>query len=73
MEWMIEKTLRPRKNINVTVFGTPQIQLGDIVTINYDMPEGVKFVDPSKQFVVYAMDHSRNNAGMSTTLGLSEV
>ena len=73
MGWMIDKTIRQRKNINMSVFGMPQIQLGDIVNIDYDLPEGVKFVDPSKQFVVYSIDHARSATGITTSLGLAEV
>lgn len=73
MEWLIQKTLMPKKQIYVSTFGMPQIQLGDIVTMNYDLPEGVKFVDETKQFVVYSIDYSRNQSGMNTSLGLLEV
>ena len=66
-------TLRPRKELVVSVFGMPQIQLGDIVSINYDLPEGVKFVDTSKQFVVSTIDYSRNLDDTSTILTLSEI
>lgn len=73
MEWLVNKTLRERKSIGVNVFGTPQIQLGDIVTINFDMPEGNVFVDKTKQFVVQSIDVSRNQTMSSTYLSLVEV
>lgn len=73
MEWLISKTLRLRKNVVVNVFGMPQMQLGDLVTINYDLPEGVKFVDPNTQYIVYSIDHNRDSSGVSTTLSLVEV
>ena len=73
MEWLINKTLVPKSSLMVSTFGMPQIQLGDILTIDYDMPEGVKFVETDKQFVVYSIDHARDPNGMSISLGLMEI
>lgn len=73
MEWMINKTVRERQAVDAQVFGTPQLQLGDLVTIDYDMPEGNSFVDTTKQFVVYGIDFSRSLGEKSTFLRLVEV
>jgi len=73
MEWLINKTLRDRLALEMEVFGVPQIQLGDIVSINYDLPEGVKFVDPEKQFIVYGINQNRNAQDTTTTLRIVEV
>ena len=73
MEWLVNKTLRERKAIDLQAFGVPQLQLGDLVTIDFDMPEGNSFVDTTKQFVVYSMDFSRNKEQKNTFLRLIEV
>jgi hypothetical protein len=73
MEWLVNKTLRERKAIDLQAFGVPQLQLGDLVTIDFDMPEGNSFVDTTKQFVVYSMDFSRNREQKNTFLRLIEV
>jgi hypothetical protein len=73
MEWIIEKTLRTRKTIDLEVFGVPHIQLGDIVKINFFMPEGVYFVDTDKQFIVQSIDFSRTLEGNTTILRVVEI
>jgi hypothetical protein len=74
MEWVIDKTIRPRKSIGVEVFGGSVIQLGDIVTINYtDSNEVDLITSKDKRFVVYSIEYSRNSSGPSSTIYLSEV
>ena len=73
MGWMIDKTMKSRKVITVNTFGTPHIQLGDIVKIDYDLPEGVKFVEVDKRFIVTSMKYSRSSSDIKTSLNLVEV
>ena len=74
MNWIVNKTLRPRKRIEIDAFGVPHLQLGDIVTIDYDMPEGSKFVDTSLQFVVSEINYSRSaNGDVSSKIKVVEV
>ena len=73
MEWLSKKTLRPRKKIEIEAFGVPQLQLGDIVNINYMLPEGLNFVDTSQQFVVSDITYNRNADGISSTIGVVEL
>jgi len=73
MEWLINKTLKTRLLLDIVVFGTPQVQLGDILTIDYDLPEGVKFVDPEKQFVVYSIGQTKSVDELNTSLRIMEV
>jgi hypothetical protein len=73
MGWITSKTIRPRKNIQVEVFGMPHLQLGDIVTIDYEMPTGDKFLDETKQFVVTEMQYARNENGPSQVIRVVEV
>jgi ribosomal protein S17 len=73
MGWITSKTMKPRKNIQVEVFGMPHLQLGDIVTIDYEMPTGDKFLDETKQFVVTEMQYARNENGPSQVIRVVEV
>jgi hypothetical protein len=73
MEWLIDKTFRERLILEIEVFGVPQIQTGDIVSIDYAMPEGVKFVDTNKQFVVYGINETKNAEDFSKILRIIEV
>jgi hypothetical protein len=73
MGWMIDKTMKSRRVITVNTFGTPHIQLGDIVKIDYDLPEGVKFVEVDKRFIVTSMKYSRSSSDIKTSLNLVEV
>jgi hypothetical protein len=73
MQWLINKTLRNRLVLDIDVFGVPQIQLGDLVSINYDLPEGVKFVDPNKQFIVYSIEQSKSANGLDTNIRVVEI
>ena len=73
MSWIIQKTLRQRKDIAASVFGASTIQLGDIVSINYVMPGGYDFVDTNKKFVVYEMDYSSSLGGPETKLRMVEI
>jgi hypothetical protein len=73
MGWMIDKTMKNRKVITINTFGTPHIQLGDIVKIDYDLPEGVKFVEVDKRFIVTSMKYSRSSSDIKTSLSLLEV
>jgi hypothetical protein len=78
MGWLIEKMLDPRLSIGLSVFPTPTLQLGDIVTINYktrnthgDLIDEV--ADSSKRFVIYNIEYGRNESGPDMTIYISEV
>ena len=73
MSWMINKTLKPRRVIEVTSFGTPHIQLGDIVKINYDVAENVKMVDVNTRFVVISLNYKRSYSDVTSQIRLLEV
>lgn len=73
MSWLIEKTIRPRKKISLEVFGTPHLQLGDLVIIDYDLPDNYKFVNTDTRFVVSSMSYVRSQEGPSVSVGLVEV
>jgi hypothetical protein len=74
MGWIINKVMVPKKSIGLSTFSIPTLQLGDIVTINYQSSDGINLVaDPSERFVVYNIEYSRTNTGPEMTLYLSEV
>jgi hypothetical protein len=73
MEWFVDKTLRERKSFTMTVFGVPQLQLGDIVNIDFTMPEGVAFVDKTKQFVVSSINYARSMESLEASIKVIEV
>jgi hypothetical protein len=73
MKWIIGKTLKPRKVLEIDVFGIPYLQLGDIVKINYDLKDGIKFVDVDKRFVVISMLYSRSNSDIKSAIRLVEI
>ena len=73
MEWIISKTMKPRKSIGVKVFANPTIQLGDIVTINYEEDLVDVLVEKDKRFVVYNIEYGKSLMGPEMTAYLSEV
>lgn len=73
MKWIVEKTLRKRKRVEIEAFAIPHLQVGDIVTIDYDMPEGAPFVDKTKQFVVSEINYAKNLEGITTNIKAVEV
>ncbi len=73
MKWLVEKITKPRKSIGVKIFSIPTIQLGDIVTLDYE-ENGIDMVaNKDSRFVVYNIDFSRSVDGPEMTLFLSEV
>jgi hypothetical protein len=74
MGWMISKIMKPRKSVGIKIFGTPTLQLGDIVKIDYLNNEGVSETgDPDTRFVVYSIDYERSSQGPSMVVYVSEV
>jgi hypothetical protein len=73
MKWILNKTIKPRKVFELDTFGTQHIQLGDLVKIDYDLPEGVKLVDSNKKFVVISATYGRSSSDVKSQLRLMEV
>ena len=73
MKWVLDKTIRPRKVFELDTFGTAHIQLGDIVKINFDLPEGVKMVDENKRFIVISAQYGRSSSNVKSQLRVMEV
>jgi len=73
MKWLVTKISKPRKSLGVKIFSIPTIQLGDIVSLDYN-ENGIDIAaDPSNRFVVYNIDFSRSTNGPEMQLFLSEV
>ena len=73
MKWILNKTIKPRKVFELDTFGTQHIQLGDLVKIDYDLPEGVKLVDKDKKFVVISATYGRSSSNVRSQLRVMEV
>lgn len=73
MSWIIDKTVKPRKVLELDTFGTPHLQLGDIVKINYTLPDDIKYIDENKRFVVISIRYKRDTSGIGNSIRLVEV
>jgi hypothetical protein len=73
MSWLINKTLKARRVIEVDAFGIPHIQIGDIVKIDYNVDENVKIVDENTRFVVISLNYKRNFSDVTSQIRLLEV
>lgn len=74
--WVIEKLSVPKKTIGINTFATTNLQLGDIVTIDYkdQQGDGINIISPEEtRFVIYNMEYSKDQSGLTTTLYLVEV
>jgi hypothetical protein len=73
-DWTINKISIPRKMVGINSFGTSNLQLGDIVTINYKSNEGIDIISPENtRFVIYNIEYKRDASGLGTTMYLAEV
>lgn len=77
--WIVSKTHKPRQIVGMNTFGTNHIQLGDIVTIDYQVtpnnnPSEVNAIaPPDKKFIVYKIDMQKAVNNLQNTLFLVEV
>jgi len=73
MGWIINKLMIPKRSVGVNIFSVPTLQLGDIVTLNYQ-DNGIDMVSsPTTRFVIYNIEYTRDIDGPSMTVYLSEV
>lgn len=80
MQWLIDKTTRPRKLIGLKIFPNPLIQLGDRVKFKLErdvVPDqsGDEFdiIDENLDFTVYNISYSRGDNGPTMDVYVSEV
>ena len=71
--WIMEKASRPRKNIGAEIFSMPVLQLGDLVTFDYEAKGNDLIADKNKQFVVYQITYAKEAEGTSMTIYATEV
>jgi hypothetical protein len=74
--WIIDKVSVPKKAVGINTFGTTNLQLGDIVKINYKdaQGQGIDIISPeTSRFVIYNMEYKKDSSGLSTTIYLIEV
>lgn len=74
--WIIDKVSIPKKVVGINSFATNNLQLGDIVTIDYKdaQGQGINIIAPeSKRFVIYNMEYAKSLGELSTTIYLVEV
>lgn len=74
MGWIVNKIMKPRKSVGLSVFGMPTLQLGDLVNIKYKTKEGVDELGPETgKFVVYYIEYAKDSQGPVVNMFLSEV
>jgi len=72
--WIIEKVSKPKILVGLNTFATQNLQLGDIVQINYKNNEGVDVIAPeNKRFVIYNMEYNKSMGDENMTIFLAEV
>jgi hypothetical protein len=74
MSWMVEKVMKPKKSLGVKLFGALNLQLGDIVKVDYQDASKIDLaVSSESRFVVYNIEYSNSGNGPEITAFLSEV
>ena len=72
--WILENVTRPKILIGLNTFATFNLQLGDVVNVSYVNNEGLNIIsEPSKRFVVYSIQNTKNNTEHNTVTYLAEV
>lgn len=73
MGWVIDKTMRPRREVTMNVFPMPQLQIGDIVTIDYTMPDGIEYVSSNTRFYINDISYSRSSEDIAQVIKVVEI
>ena len=74
MKWLVERIMKPRRSVGVRVFGLPTLQLGDIVTFDYESEnEFDQVAEKDQRFVVYHIEYNRSLTEVGASIYLSEV
>jgi hypothetical protein len=72
--WTMGKVSVPKTLVGINTFATQNLQLGDIIQINYKNNEGLNIIsDENKRFVVYNIEYNKSNSEESMTMYLAEV
>jgi len=73
MKFLVKNVTVPKKAVGLDVFGVPHLQLGDIVSFDYQDGTTDIIADSTTRFVVYSIAHSRQGDGIKSTIYVSEV
>jgi hypothetical protein len=74
LDWIIKKTYVPKRAVGIRVFGSPNLQLGDVCSINHRNSEGIYVLgSPQDRYVVYNIEYSKSGPDTSMTAYLVEV
>lgn len=75
MDWIIRRTMKPKKAVGIVSFATPHVQLGDISEIDYKNNDGVDVIsNNSVRYVTYAIEYTRGSDGQTShNIYLAEV
>jgi hypothetical protein len=72
--WILDKVTKPKVLVGMNTFGNFNLQLGDIVNINYVNNDGLDVISPpQKQFVIYSMEYTKNAEEQNIITYLAEV
>jgi len=72
--WIIDKVSKPKILVGLNTFATHNLQLGDIIQINYKNNEGVDIIAPfDKRFVIYNIEYNKSLGEETMTIFLAEV
>lgn len=72
--WTMGKVSVPKILVGINTFATQNLQLGDIIQINYKNNDNLDVIsDENKRFVVYNIEYSKNNSDETMTMYLAEV
>jgi hypothetical protein len=74
MKWISDNGVNPKKVVGVSTFATQNLQLGDIVTINYKNNDGLDIIsDTETRYVIYNIEHQKSGSDLAITTYLVEV
>jgi hypothetical protein len=74
MDWIIRRVMVPKKTVGVLSFATSNVQLGDIVSINYKNNQDKNVISSvDKRFVIYNIEYQKSNSSVETILHLAEI
>jgi len=72
--WTLEKITKQKILVGLNTFATFNVQLGDLVKINYKNNESINIIsNPNKSFVVYNIEYTKDAGGENMTMYLAEA
>jgi hypothetical protein len=72
--WTLEKITKPKILVGLNTFATFNLQLGDLLKIDYKNNEGMDVIsDIEKNFVIYNIEYTKDQNGENMTMYLAEA